>query len=57
MPLEHEELDLTVERLPLAEAVQRVFSGGIRNPAAVSGLLAAAQYRASRPELRPVDAT
>jgi 8-oxo-dGDP phosphatase len=53
---EHEELDMTVERVPLADAVQRVFDGGIRNASAVIGLLAAAQARASSPRLRPVDA-
>ena len=55
--VEHEELDMEVQRVPLAEAVQRVFSGGIRNAAAVVGLLAAAQARATAPTLRPVDAT
>ena len=55
--VEHEELDLTVERVPLAEAVQRVFDGDIRNASAVVGLLAAAQVRAGSPRLRPVDAT
>jgi ADP-ribose pyrophosphatase len=54
--VEHEELDMTVERVPLADAVQRVFDGGIRNAAAVVGLLAAAQARATAPRLRPVDA-
>ncbi|MDK3254972.1 NUDIX domain-containing protein [Blastococcus capsensis] len=54
---EHEEADLTVERVPLADAVQRVFDGGIRNVAAVVGVLAAAQARAAGPRLRPVDAT
>ncbi|TYP81970.1 NUDIX domain-containing protein [Blastococcus xanthinilyticus] len=54
--VEHEELDLTVERVPLAAAVQRVFDGEIRNAAAVVGLLAAAQARAAGPTLRPVDA-
>ncbi|MCZ2861007.1 NUDIX domain-containing protein [Blastococcus sp. VKM Ac-2987] len=54
--VEHEELDMTVERVPLADAVQRVFDGGIRNAAAVVGLLAAAQARATGPRLRPVDA-
>jgi len=53
----HEELDLQVQRVPLAEAVQRVYDGDIRNAAAVIGLLAAAQQRAARPRLRPVDAT
>jgi ADP-ribose pyrophosphatase len=55
--VEHEELDLEVQRVPLAEAVQRVFDGDIRNAAAVIGLLAAAQVRASAPKLRAVDAT
>jgi 8-oxo-dGTP pyrophosphatase MutT (NUDIX family) len=55
--VEHEELDMTVERVPLAEAVQRVFDGDIRNAAAVIGLLAAAQVRAAGPRLRDVDAT
>ncbi|SNS34098.1 ADP-ribose pyrophosphatase [Geodermatophilus saharensis] len=54
--VEHEELDMTVERVPLAEAVQRVFDGSIRNAAAVIGLLAAAQHRAAGTTLRPVDA-
>ncbi|MGY1835835.1 NUDIX domain-containing protein [Blastococcus sp. SYSU DS0510] len=54
--VEHEELDMTVERVPLADAVQQVFDGGIRNVAAVVGLLAAAQVRAAGPRLRPVDA-
>jgi 8-oxo-dGDP phosphatase len=53
---EHEELDLTLERVPLAEAVQRVFDGDVRNSPAVVGLLAAAQARARSPRLRPVDA-
>jgi 8-oxo-dGDP phosphatase len=54
--VEHEELDMTVERVPLDEAVQRVFGGDIRNSTAVIGLLAAAQARAGAPRLRPVDA-
>jgi ADP-ribose pyrophosphatase len=54
---EHEELDMTVERVPLDEAVQRVFDGGIRNGTAVIGLLAAAQARSAKPRLRPLDAT
>jgi ADP-ribose pyrophosphatase len=53
---ENEELDLTVERVPLDEAVQWVFDGTVRNAAAVVGLLAAAQARATSPKLRPVDA-
>ena len=55
--VEHEELDMTVELVPLADAVQRVFDGSIRNSAAVIGLLAAAQHRAADTRLRPVDAT
>ena len=53
---EHEELDMTVERVPLDEAVQWVFDGTVRNAAAIVGLLAAARTRASSPALRPVDA-
>ena len=47
---------MTVERVPLDEAVQRVLSGGIRNSSAVIGVLAAAQVRATAPQLRPADA-
>jgi 8-oxo-dGTP pyrophosphatase MutT (NUDIX family) len=54
--VEHEELDMTVERVPLDEAVGRIFTGGIRNASAVIGLLAAARARDTSPELRPVDA-
>jgi ADP-ribose pyrophosphatase len=54
--VEHEELDMAVERVPLAEAVQWVFDGKVRNSLAVIGLLAAAQVRASSPRLRPLDA-
>jgi 8-oxo-dGTP pyrophosphatase MutT (NUDIX family) len=54
--VEHEELDMTVERVPLDEAVQRVFSGGIRNSSAVIGVLAVAQARATATKLRPADA-
>ena len=53
--VEHEELDMTIERAPLADAVQRVFDGDIRNAAAVVGVLAAAQARAAAPRLRDVD--
>jgi 8-oxo-dGDP phosphatase len=55
--VEHEELDMTIERVPLADAVRRVIAGEIRNPAAVIGLLAADRYRAGGVELRPADAT
>ena len=54
---EHEELDMTIERVPLADAVQWVFDGTVCNSLAVIGLLAAAQVRATSPELRPADAT
>jgi 8-oxo-dGTP pyrophosphatase MutT (NUDIX family) len=54
--VEHEEADMTLDRLPLSDAVQRVFDGDIRNASAVVGLLAAAQYRAAGARLRPVDA-
>ena len=47
---------MTIERVPLDEAVQRVFDGDIRNSSAVAGLLAAAQVRATSPRLRPADA-
>ena len=53
--VEHEELDMTVERVPLADAVQRVFDGDIRNASAVIGVLAAAQARSGSPRLRPAD--
>ena len=55
--VEHEEADMTLERVPLADAVQRVFDGDVRNASAVIGLLAAAQFRATSPRLRPVDAS
>jgi ADP-ribose pyrophosphatase len=54
--VEHEEADMTLERVPLADAVQRIFDGDIRNALAVIGLFAAAQYRAAKPRLRSVDA-
>jgi 8-oxo-dGTP pyrophosphatase MutT (NUDIX family) len=54
---EHEELDMTVERVPLADAVQWVFDGKVRNSLAVIGLLAAAHVRSASPRLRPLDAT
>jgi ADP-ribose pyrophosphatase len=53
--VEHEEADMTLERVPLADAVQRVFDGDICNASAVVGLLAAAQVRATKPRLRAVD--
>jgi ADP-ribose pyrophosphatase len=54
--VEHEEADMTIDRVPLSDAVQRVFDGDIRNSSAVAGILAAAQARATSPKLRPVDA-
>jgi len=54
--VEHEEADMTLDRVPLDNAVQRVFDGDIRNSSAVAGLLAAAQVRATSPKLRPADA-
>ena len=54
--VEHEEADMTVERVPLADAVQRVFDGDIRNASAVAGVLAAAQLRSGSPRLRAPDA-
>jgi 8-oxo-dGDP phosphatase len=53
--VEHEEADMTVERVPLFDAFQRVFDGDITNASAVAGLLAAVQARADGPRLRPVD--
>ena len=53
--VEHEELDMSVERVPLAEAVQWVFDGRIRNSLAAIAVLAAAQVRAGSPRLRPLD--
>ena len=53
--VEHEEADMTVERVPLADAVQWVFDGRIRNSSAVVGVLAAAQARSSGVRLRPAD--
>ena len=47
--VEHEEADMTVQRVPLAQAVQWVFDGTIRNSLAAIGVLAAAQLRATAP--------
>jgi hypothetical protein len=55
--VEHEELDMTIERVPLEEAVQWVFDGTVRNSLAAIGLLAAARVRARPTQLRPLDAT
>jgi 8-oxo-dGTP pyrophosphatase MutT (NUDIX family) len=53
--VEHEEADMTLERVPLADAVQRVFDGDITNGSAIAGLLAAARFRSDAPKLRPTD--
>ncbi|MCU1690337.1 MAG: hydrolase [Pseudonocardiales bacterium] len=55
--LEDEELQITVSRVPLAEAAQRVLSGEITNSLAVAGILAAARVAgAGEAALRPADA-
>jgi 8-oxo-dGTP pyrophosphatase MutT (NUDIX family) len=51
-----EEADMTLEWYPLAEAVQRIFSGEIVNSLAVSGILAAYAVSEGVAETRPVDA-
>jgi ADP-ribose pyrophosphatase len=53
--VEHEEADMTVERVPLADAVQWVFDGRIRNSSAIVGILAAAQARSGGVRLHPAN--
>ena len=53
--VEHEELDMTVERVPFDRALQMVFDGTVRNSLAVIGILAAAAHRSASPQLRAVD--
>ncbi len=54
---EHEEVAMTVSRVPLAEAVRRVLAGEITNAAAAAGLLAAEVARAAGwGGLRPAEA-
>ena len=54
---EHEEIELTVERVPLDVAVARVQAGDLTNAAAAAGLLAAALCRdRGWTGLRPADA-
>jgi ADP-ribose pyrophosphatase len=54
---EHEEITLTVHRVPIAEAVERVFAGELTNAAAVAGILATAHGEATGwTGLRPADA-
>ncbi|WP_019972906.1 NUDIX hydrolase [Mycobacterium sp. 141] len=50
-----EEADMRVERVPLAQAVSRVFSGEIVNSIAIAGILAA-HAMPDVDSLRPVDA-
>ena len=53
---EHEELTMTVSRVPLADAVLRVLSGELTNAAAAAGILAAATVQANDfRRLRPPD--
>ncbi|MEO8888959.1 MAG: NUDIX hydrolase [Jatrophihabitantaceae bacterium] len=53
----HEEVTLTVRRLPLGEAVRRAEAGELTNAAAVAGVLAAAHGAATGwAGLRPADA-
>lgn len=52
-----EELDMTIERVPLEDAVHLVLAGAVHNPSAVSGILAAHAARADGwAGLRPADA-
>jgi ADP-ribose pyrophosphatase len=54
---QHEEITLTVSRIPLDEAVRRALSGEITNAAAVAGICAVALARANGwRDLRPADA-
>jgi len=54
---EHEEVHMTVTRVPLADAVRRALAGEIQNAAAVAGILAAGLAHARGwTGLRPADA-
>lgn len=53
--VEHEEADMTVERVPLDTALQMVFDGTVRNALAVIGILAGVAHRGASSQLRPVD--
>jgi ADP-ribose pyrophosphatase len=54
---EHEEITLTVHRIPLTDALERVFAGELTNAAAVAGILATAHGVATGWEgLRPANA-
>jgi 8-oxo-dGTP pyrophosphatase MutT (NUDIX family) len=52
----NEEADMTLRWYPIAEAVQRVFTGEIVNSLAVAGILDAHAVREGLAEPRPVDA-
>jgi 8-oxo-dGDP phosphatase len=51
-----EEADMTLEWVPIAEALRQVFTGEIVDSLAVSGILAAYAVTEGVAELRPVDA-
>ncbi|CAM3966755.1 NUDIX hydrolase [Kibdelosporangium persicum] len=51
-----EEADIVVERIPLDDAVAKVFSGEIINASTVAGLLAAQAVRSGAATPRPADA-
>lgn len=51
-----EEADMTLQWLPLAEAVRQVFSGDIVDSLAVAGILAAHAVKQGVAQPRPVDA-
>ena len=51
-----EEADMTMQWRPLADAVQRIFTGEITNSLAVSGILAAHAVTTGVATARPVDA-
>ncbi|MDI9901154.1 NUDIX hydrolase [Rhodococcus sp. IEGM 1409] len=53
---EHEEADLEISRVPLADAVDMALRGDVVNATAVSGILAIATARATGKPLRPADA-
>jgi ADP-ribose pyrophosphatase len=53
---EHEEADLQIARVPLAEAVDMALRGDLVNATAVSGILALAAASSAGTALRPADA-
>lgn len=55
-PAHDEEADMEVRRVPLAEAVQWVFTGTVNNAAAISGILAAQAVSSGIAQPRPLDA-